>query len=316
LNVLRKFRSKTAVHAVSFYLSCLLVVGAESGKAVTVQIPPSKDNTLFESTTGGLSNGIGWYFFAGRTSQLTNSIRRGIIAFNLADSVPPGSTIQAVTLTINCSKAATAFSRTITLRKVISDWGEGSTDAVCNFNNEGCGGGSTINSVTWIHRFYNSDFWGAPGGDFSGTTSGSVNVTTIGSYTFASTSQMVADLQGWVDNPANNFGWVLIGSESVAATAKRFDTKENPTAANRPYLTVTFEPPCCVGIRGDIDGNGTTADVQDLTYMINDIYRGGPGSPCPQEADLDNNGTSSQVQDLTFLINDIFRGGPNPPVCQ
>jgi hypothetical protein len=49
--------------------------------------------------------------------------------------------------------------------------------------------------------------------------------------------------------------------------------------------------------------------------MINDIYRGGPDSPCPEEADLDNNGTPSTVLDLTYLINDIFRGGPDSPAC-
>jgi len=72
---------------------------------------------------------------------------------------------------------------------------------------------------------------------------------------------------------------------------------------------------CCQGIRGDIDGNGTNADILDLTYMIDDIFRGGPASPCEEEADLDGNGIPSNVLDLTYLIDDIFRGGPDPVSC-
>lgn len=294
------------------FISAVLI--PEMSVADVVQIPPSKDNTLYENATGSLSNGAGQHFFVGRTNQTSNSRRRGIIAFNLSDSIPEGSIIQSAALTVYCSKSSDFVSRTITLRKVINDWGEGTSDAAFE---EGAGGNSTVGSATWIHRFYSTSNWTSVGGDFLSTISGSATITGIGSYTFVSTAQLVADAQSWLDNPSSNYGWVLLGTESVAKAARRFDTKEHPTAANRPYLTVTYLPPsCCVGIRGDFDGNGTTADIQDLTYLIDDIYRGGPSSPCPEEADLDNNGTPSQVQDLTYLINDLFRGGPNPPDCQ
>ena len=69
------------------------------------------------------------------------------------------------------------------------------------------------------------------------------------------------------------------------------------------------------GIRGDFDGNGTDADVFDLTYLIDDIFRGGPDSPCNIEADINSDGTPSTVLDLTYLVDAIFRGGPDPGVC-
>jgi hypothetical protein len=72
---------------------------------------------------------------------------------------------------------------------------------------------------------------------------------------------------------------------------------------------------CCIGIRGDADGNGTDNTVLDLTYIINDIFRGGPPSPCPEESDLDGDGSPATVLDLTFIINDIYRGGPAPGPC-
>ncbi len=72
---------------------------------------------------------------------------------------------------------------------------------------------------------------------------------------------------------------------------------------------------CCVNTRGDFDGNGTEADVLDLTYLINDIFRGGPSTECPKESDLNLDGTSSNILDLTYLVNSIYRGGPAPGAC-
>ena len=54
---------------------------------------------------------------------------------------------------------------------------------------------------------------------------------------------MAADVQGWLDNPSANFGWLLQGNESQGGTAKRFDSRENPTPSNRPTLVVQFTPP-------------------------------------------------------------------------
>lgn len=45
------------------------------------------------------------------------------------------------------------------------------------------------------------------------------------------------------DNTAENFGWILVGSESSLASAKRFDSRENGTENNRPELTVAYTEP-------------------------------------------------------------------------
>jgi len=63
-------------------------------------------------------------------------------------------------------------------------------------------------------------------------------VGAIGQYTWSS-AQMVADVQGWLDNPATNFGWLMLGDESVFLTAKRFDTRES---ASPPVLAITYIP--------------------------------------------------------------------------
>ena len=45
--------------------------------ANSVTFTPAKDNTLYENLAGGLSNGAGQWFFAGRTAN--SLIRRGLL---------------------------------------------------------------------------------------------------------------------------------------------------------------------------------------------------------------------------------------------
>ena len=49
-------------------------------------------------------------------------------------------------------------------------------------------------------------------------------------------------MQGWLDAPASNWGWILVGNEDGTSTAVRFHSKEATTASNRPMLEITFVP--------------------------------------------------------------------------
>ena len=51
---------------------------------------------------------------------------------------------------------------------------------------------------------------------------------------------MVADVQAWLDEPAGNFGWLIKADESMLATARRYDSRENLEPAYRPALTVEY----------------------------------------------------------------------------
>ena len=72
---------------------------------------------------------------------------------------------------------------------------------------------------------------------------------------------------------------------------------------------------CCIGIRGDLNYDGTENSILDLTFLVNQIFRGGPDPFCSEEGDLDGDGQPLRVLDLTFMINKIFRGGPDPVLC-
>ena len=213
--------------------AALIFIGASLASALTVSIIPSKDNTLYDydPAEGDHSNGAGFHFFAGVTSM--SELRRGVFAFDIAGSIPPGSTITGVTLSLNCSRVFSDTARTIELHKLLADWGEGTSHAP---GEEGDGAPATTNDATWRHRFFDTIFWAMQGGDFSATVSASQSVGPIGQYTWSS-AQMVADVQSWLDNPSSTFGWLVLGDESTNATSKRFDTRES---ASPPVLTIEY----------------------------------------------------------------------------
>jgi len=225
--------SKTLV--VVILLTALCCAVASSVSAAIINVTPSKDNTLYEydPAEGDHSNGAGFHFFAGENGM--DELRRGVLAFDIAGHIPAGSTILAVTLSMNMSRTALDTARTVELHKLLADWGEGTSHAP---GEEGDGAPATPNDATWRHRFFDTIFWTNQGGDFSATVSASQSVGPIGQYAWTS-AQMVADVQSWLDTPGNNFGWLVLGDESTIATAKRFDSRES---ASPPMLTIQYIP--------------------------------------------------------------------------
>lgn len=203
--------------------------------ANTVTITSSKDNTIFSEAVSN-SDGANIGFYAGNTN--TGATRRGLIAFTLTGNVPTSATINSVSLQLNCSKTA-AGAQTVSLYRLNANWGEGTSDS--GATNGGGGAAATTNDATWVARFFPSTNWTTPGGDFQASASASASVSGVGLYTWNSTAQLVADVQGWLNNPATNFGWIVRSNESATQTTKRFSSKED-TASLRPALTITFTP--------------------------------------------------------------------------
>lgn len=217
------------------WIVVLAIVAASPSLADMVEIGAMKDNTLYEDATGAQSNGSGEHFFAGRTAL--GEIRRGLIAFDVAGAVPAGATIDNVALTLNMSRTIVGV-EPVSLHRALADWGEGASDAP---GQEGIGALPETGDATWLHTFFPSDFWISPGGDFDPVASASQDVDGNGPYTWTSAT-MIAEVQGWLDDPTVNFGWVVGGDESGGPTAKRFDTKENAVVLLRPVLTIEFTP--------------------------------------------------------------------------
>jgi len=221
-------------------LVCVLLRGTSGIPAYADQIivTASKDNTLYETATGSTSNAGGTAMFAGRNSQATSSIRRALLWFDIAATVPAGSTITGVQLTMY-NDAANAQDESVALHRVAFDWGEGTSVAT---GGQGSGAAATSGDATWLHTFFNTQLWVQAGGDFQPSASASTIVGATASYTWISTAGMVADVQGWLYDPTTNFGWGVVGNELAPSTAKRFATREEPDTTRRPKLIVEYVP--------------------------------------------------------------------------
>lgn len=213
-----------------------------TGVLAQVVLTPTKDNTLYEDTNGAVSNGAGPSVFVGKIR--TGLLRRGLLAFDLTNKIPATATITSVTLRLRVDRTV-AGAHTVALHKVMTDWGEGISNAGGTGGN---GATATPNDATWIHTFFNSKQWQKAGGDFVTTASASTNVGAGDTFTWGSTPELIADVQSWRNNPASNFGWILIGNEATTQTAKSFHSKES-SAANQPQLTIVYESPATLNQR-------------------------------------------------------------------
>ena len=134
-----------------------------------LRLLPDRDNTLYETTDGSKSNAVGEHVFAGTTG--IGAHRRALLHFDLT-GIPDGATITAARLRMSVSKASPFASPSVlALHRLLDDWGEGTSDAP---GEEGKGADSTPGDATWLHRFYPSELWSTPGGDFDpgGSTPG------------------------------------------------------------------------------------------------------------------------------------------------
>jgi hypothetical protein len=221
-------------------LCFVLLAASFDARAASVVIGASRDNTVYaEDSTS--SNGAGEYFHAGMNGVA--QVRRGLVAFDVAAAIPAGATIDSVALRLNTSQTQ-AGDRIVSLHRVLANWGEGTSDAPFG---EGIGTPATPGDATWTFSFFDTTLWANEGGDFDSNASASQLVGTFGFYTWSS-GGMRDDVQSWLDSPAGNFGWILIGNETNAATAKRFDSHQRAVVANRPALMIFYTgAPTAVG---------------------------------------------------------------------
>lgn len=219
------------------FLGCGFSLSAQTPQQIT--LTTDKDNTLYLSDEGlDLSNGAGDHTFAGKTPE--GLTQRGLLHFPVADSLPAGAIIDSVVLTLYRSRAAiNADGKIIQVFRLLEDWGEGSSIAS---QGQGMGAPPEMGDATWMHTFYNTDFWQTPGGTF--VDSASTELAVSGTYnTWPTTPKLIADVQLWYDQPGQNFGWILINTATSSESSSRFDTREEDEPEKRPQLTIFFTAP-------------------------------------------------------------------------
>jgi len=263
--------------AIGTAFALLLIFSNASG--ITVNLDAAKDNTLYEDETGTLSNGAGPGFFAGMTGA--SKMTRGLIMFDVAAEIPSAATITSASLTLNVSKAANPLAEAIRLQRAASDWGEADSIADGGSGGGGAGGAAQPGDATWTHSFSPDNAWANFGGDFSETVSASQSVSSPGSYTW-SDAQLTSDIQEMLDTPGANFGWIVLGNEAFAQTAKRFDSRES---FNPPILTIEFDLGGGFDFNSDFDGDNDV-DADDLGDW-QDAFGAGNGGDADNDNDSD-----------------------------
>lgn len=72
---------------------------------------------------------------------------------------------------------------------------------------------------------------------------------------------------------------------------------------------------CCIGIRGNVDGDaGDASNISDMTYLVAFLFSGGAAPVCFEEGDVTADG-SINIQDMTYLVAYLFTGGIAPAPC-
>ena len=213
-------------------LGCALPLAAQT----TVSLPCVADNTLYQSATGDLSNGAGIGVFVGLSSS--GLIRRGLVRFDVAAGLPAGAKVLAARLDLNVSNSPVAAAEPLFGHRLLQSWGEGTSVAGAGGGN---GGPAATGDATWLHRFYTSQLWTTPGGDFVAVPSFTATMPGLGAFSSVPSQAAAADVQAWLDTPASNFGWLLKGGETLLQSTHRLDSRES--TGLRPTLVVTYLQP-------------------------------------------------------------------------
>lgn len=221
-----------------------LQIGAAGAEVVS--LTPLRDTTIFADSDDTASS-VGVAAFAGTTAS--GLPRRALFVFDFSD-VPAGSQVVSASFSISVDRTA-GGEQAMTLHRLLADWGTAGSDGGTN------GGGvpALPGDATWSHRFFGDDTqqWRdgdgalAPGGWFATTPSATTVVGGPDRYIWSSVagssgSSLVTDVQAWLDAPQTNFGWILVGDESVSRTAKRFGASEISAESLRPTLTLEIVP--------------------------------------------------------------------------
>jgi hypothetical protein len=220
-------------------LACPLAANAAS-----VTLLPTADATMMETVPDN-SMGAAEWVLSGTTQNGPRN--RALMRFDIAGSIPAGSQITGVAMTIAAirqSREAPAGA-SFGLHRVLRSWGEGVTVPETQ---PGLGVPANEGDATWNARFFPATSWAAPGGvegiDFSGQPSSSVIIDTLGIFPFDGTFELIDDIQDWLDHPEANFGWMLLcQAESTRFTARQFASREYSNPEMAPQLTIQYTPP-------------------------------------------------------------------------
>lgn len=251
----------------------LLLVAVPAGGEVTTLL--SVADTFISSRNP--SHNMGGHDHAAVGRDNTGNRRRGLCAFDLS-GIPADATITSATLrlTVVIEPIPPKVDSNFKLFRLTKNWGEG----VGMGNN---GSPASSGEATWVSAEHMTSSWNSEGaaGDYLPIPSASQFVDGPINQSFVwETTQMVADVQQWVEVPASNFGWILIsGNESTNKSVKAFASREAANVNIRPSLTVGYRfasapPPTVTGLERVPGGLVLRTEADNKQLLDMQISRG------------------------------------------
>jgi len=108
---------------------------------------------------------------------------------------------------------------------------------------------------------------------------------------------------GTITNIGNTFSWTPTPSQWGVHELEAI-VSDGQAESREPF---TIEAYFC----GDVNHSGGTANLGDIIYLVNYIFKGGP-APNPLVSGDVNSAGAVNLSDIVYLVNYIFKGGPAP----
>ncbi len=198
-----------------------LTSGFQSGVGPSSSYAGATDTTIRESAPT-TNDGAGATVSADFDDPAgTRKRTSGLLRFDIR-SIPAGSKVSAVKLTVNVTNRTSGSG--YLLYPMLRSWSD--------------------SQATWQLAATGAP-WGSPGargaGDRSSAAIGVLTPLVTGKATISFNAAGITAVQQWVDNPAQNFGFLIETPDDFDGVG--FDSSNASVAANRPQLGVTYDAP-------------------------------------------------------------------------
>lgn len=224
-------------------ICALLLGGLPLLHGASVTLYPVADASLAQAFP---SNNLGAQLFLTAGTTQTYLTNRALLRFDPAAQIPAGSKIiSAQLVVVVTAQPSDGYTPTgFGLYRMRTNWVEGTKSGYP----PALGSAAGTNETCWAARLAHVQPWTAAGGattnDFAPAPSTQEYIygKADSPYTFRTSAAAVADLQDWLDRPAENFGWMLKPLDEAANfTARRFAAREDADQA--PALQVVYLVP-------------------------------------------------------------------------
>lgn len=207
--------------------------------SVASSFPADANSVLYEKSGHAYNGGE---LVVGRVSGTEEERRRTLVRFDLEEQLPDDALVFEASLVMYAASFGPERGEgTLETRvhRLLGPWQEGSravpSDADGTAPDEG--------DATWLDRSWPDVQWTTPGGDYSSDPSATLSIgqefPVAGLVEWTSES-LIEDVQGWIEDPDSNHGWIILGDESAPGRTINFRNRYARSAVQHPTLKIRY----------------------------------------------------------------------------